>query len=97
MQKAEEGRLGFNIRRLSSFFRVLLKNRLSALGLIVLIISVIVALVSTAAFPVNPQSVTAGGQFAEPEWVSYFPEGYYLSRNLVVVNVFDQRSANREG
>ena len=86
MQKAEEGRLGFNIRRLSSFFRVLLKNRLSALGLIVLIISVIVALVSTAAFPVNPQSVTAGGQFAEPEWVSYFPEGYYLSRNLVVVN-----------
>jgi ABC-type dipeptide/oligopeptide/nickel transport system permease subunit len=86
VQKAEEGRLGFNFRRLSSFFRVLLKNRMSALGLIVLIISVVVALVSTVAFPVNPQSVTAGGQFAQPEWVSYFPEGYYLSKNLVVVN-----------
>lgn len=59
---------------------------MSALGLIVLIISVALALVATVAYPVNPQSVQVGGQFAQPEWVSYFPEGYYLSRNMVVVN-----------
>jgi len=86
VQKAEESKLLFNVRRVSGFFRVLLKNRMSALGLIVLIVSVTIALISTVVYPINPQSYTAGGQFAQPEWVSYFPDGYYLSKNMVVIN-----------
>ncbi len=86
MHRAEESRLAFNLRRFGGTFRLLLRNRLSALGLIILIASVTVALIAPLAFPVNPQSVTVGGQFAAPEWVSYFPDGYYLSKNMVVVN-----------
>ncbi len=37
-------------------------------------------------FPKNPQGTTVGAKFAQPEWVMLFPEGYYLSKNMVVVN-----------
>jgi peptide/nickel transport system permease protein len=59
---------------------------MAALGLVMLIISTVSALSAPIIFPGNPQQVSVSGPTAQPEWVSYFPEGYYLSKNLVVVN-----------
>ncbi len=86
VQRAGEGRTAFNLRRLSRTLRLLLGNRLSVVGLILLVIFSGAALSASFIYPENPQLQTAGAQRAMPEWVMLFPEGYYLSKNLVVVN-----------
>jgi ABC-type dipeptide/oligopeptide/nickel transport system permease subunit len=86
LQKAGESKLGFNLKRFFNFFRLLMKSRRAALGMSLLVLSVIVALLSPIAYPLDPQRTIVGGQFAQPEWVMAFPEGYYLSKNMVVIN-----------
>jgi ABC-type dipeptide/oligopeptide/nickel transport system permease subunit len=61
-------------------------NRMAALGLIMLIISIGAALLAPILYPGNPQEIASAGGNAQPEWLMYFSEGYYLSRNLVVGN-----------
>ena len=86
MQRARESKLAFNLRRLSRTLRLMLSNRLSLVGLILLFVFVTAALVAPLTYPRNPQGVIVGAQRAQPEWVMLFPEGYYLSKNIVVVN-----------
>jgi hypothetical protein len=58
---------------------------MAAIGMFLLIASVITALAATAVYPTNPQTVTVGAKYAQPAWVASFPEGYYLSGNMLVV------------
>ncbi len=76
----------------------MLSNRMAAVGLAMLLISTGAALAAPIAYPRNPQTVSSGGFFAQPQWMLSFPEGYYLSGNLVVVNdpVFTSSSALQE-
>jgi len=64
----------------------MLNNRLSLVGLTLLVVFVTAALAAPFIYTSNPQGVIVGAQRAQPEWVMLFPEGYYLSKNMVVVN-----------
>ncbi len=75
----------FQLLRVAGLFKALLKNRMAALGLMMLIISSIVAIVAPLIAPYPPIK-TVAGPTAQPEWVMNFPDGYYLSRNLLAVN-----------
>ena len=86
MKKANEGKVAFNVRRFKNTFKLLLGNRLSIVGLVLLVLFIVVALAAPLIYTSNPQKVIVGSQLAQPEWVSLFPEGYYLSRNMVVVD-----------
>lgn len=78
--------LRFALRRLSNTVRLLTTSRLAIVGIILLVTFVVGALVAPLIFPINPQAQVVGSSNAPPEWLSYFPEGYYYSRNMVVVN-----------
>jgi ABC-type dipeptide/oligopeptide/nickel transport system permease subunit len=84
MQSAGESGVRFNLRRLANAFRSLTRSRLAIVGIILLIIFTFSALVGPIAFPVDPQANTVSAPDAQPEWISYFPEGFYLSRNMQV-------------
>ncbi len=84
MHSARESSLGFNLKRFYKFFRLLFSNRMAALGLTMLVISVTAALIAPIAYPSNPQTTSSSGYFAQPHWVTYFSDGYYLSSNLAV-------------
>ena len=86
MKASGETNLRFNLRRTYKFLKVLLSNRMAALGVIMLIIAIGAALVAPVLYPGNPQLVKVSGDFAQPGWVAYFPDGYYLSNNMVVVS-----------
>jgi len=84
VHSARESSLGFNLKRFYKFFRLLFSNRMAALGLTMLVISVTAALIAPIAYPSNPQTTSSSGYFAQPHWVTYFSDGYYLSSNLAV-------------
>ncbi len=86
MRKSGESRQSFTLRRAGGFFRIFFKNKMAATGFIVLIVSSVIAVTSPLFFPTNPQQHVAGAEFAQPEWITLFPEGRSLSKNLVVVN-----------
>ncbi len=86
MQRAGETGLSFNLRRFLGFLKLLLKNHMAALGLIILVVSTILAVSAPAIFPGDPRTKIVGASFAQPEWVMLFPEGNYLSKNIVVVD-----------
>ena len=67
-------------------FRLLTASRLAIVGIILLATFIVGALVAPFVFPIDPQAHVVGSSNAPPEWLSYFPEGYYYSRNMVVVN-----------
>jgi len=75
----------FQLQRAAGLFRALLKNRMAALGLMMLIISSVVAVTAPWLAPF-PAIKTVAGPQAQPEWVMNFPDGYYLSRNLQAVS-----------
>jgi peptide/nickel transport system permease protein len=77
--------LRFQLRRASGTLKVLLRNRRATLGLVLLVGFVFAALGAPILAPVQP-TLEAGGPVAQPEWVTMFPDGYYLSKNMVVVN-----------
>src|SRR5436190_8309421 len=74
----------FQLHRITGLLRALMKNRMSALGLIILILSGVVALAAPLLTPYHDIQQVAGPG-AQPEWVMSFPDGYYLSKNLVTV------------
>jgi peptide/nickel transport system permease protein len=59
---------------------------MSAVGLFLLILSASAVLAAVFVYPLNPQHIIVGASNVPPEWESYFPEGYYLSRNMVVIS-----------
>jgi ABC-type dipeptide/oligopeptide/nickel transport system permease subunit len=86
MQRVRESKLKFNLRRLGRTLRLMLSNRLSLVGLILLVIFVTSALAAPVIYTRNPQGYIVGAQLAKPEWLMLFPEGYYLSKNMAPVN-----------
>lgn len=59
---------------------------MAAVGLVILSISIVVALLAPIVYPYDVQTTTVSGEYAQPAWVMNFPDGYGLSKNLVVVN-----------
>jgi len=77
--------LRFQLRRVTNTLKILLRNKRAAIGVVLLSIFSFAALASPLLAPVDPQ-LQVSGDVAQPEWVTMFPDGYYLSKNLVVVN-----------
>ena len=75
----------FQLHRATGLLKALLKNRMSAVGLIILVIASVVALTAPLLTPYNDIQAVSG-PVAQPEWVMSFPDGYYLSKNLVAVS-----------
>jgi peptide/nickel transport system permease protein len=73
----------FQLGRAGGLFRLLLRNRMATIGLILIIGFSFIALAAPVISPVNPTTIVSGS-FAEPEWVSNFPDGHYLSKNIVL-------------
>lgn len=74
----------FQLHRATGLLRALVKNRMSAVGLIILILSGFVAFAAPLLTPYRDIQKVAGPE-AQPDWVMSFPDGYYLSRNILVV------------
>jgi len=74
--------------------RVLFKNKMAIIGIVILASFIFGALGAPLLTPYTPGQQVAGA-FAQPAWVTYFPDGYYLSKNIVVVNdpLFNSPSA----
>jgi hypothetical protein len=77
--------LGFQYRRFSGTSKRLFKNRMSLIGIFVLAAFIFAALAAPLLTPYSP-GVIVSGSYAQPDWVTNFPDGYYLSKNIVVVN-----------
>lgn len=77
--------MAFQLKRTSGTFRLLFKNKMSVVGILLLSAFVIAALGAPLFTPYST-SVTVSAAYAQPEWVMNFPDGYYLSRNIVVVS-----------
>jgi ABC-type dipeptide/oligopeptide/nickel transport system permease subunit len=60
------------------------KNRMAVVGLILLFGFVFAALGAPLLTPYGPTEKVSG-VMAQPDWVMNFPDGYYLSKNIVVV------------
>lgn len=81
-----EKRTHFQLKRLGGLLKVLLTNKMAAVGLVFLLGSITVAVTAPLLTPYDPISSGLSGPFAEPAWVMNFPDGYRLSQNIVVVN-----------
>lgn len=57
---------------------------MALVGLILLVGSTFTAVAAPILAPAPPRA-TVSGALAQPEWVMAFPDGYYLSKNIVVV------------
>ena len=74
----------FQLHRITGLLRALLKNRMAAVGLIILILSGFIAVAAPLLTPYHDVQQVAGPD-AQPDWVNNFPDGYYLSKNLVAI------------
>src|SRR5713226_5072579 len=74
----------FQWRRITGNFKVLAKNKMALTGMSLLTFFVFAALAAPLLSSRGPNEVVSG-RLAQPEWVLNFPDGYYLSKNLVVV------------
>jgi peptide/nickel transport system permease protein len=83
----------FNLRRFGGVIKILLKNKMSVVGLVLLIGFVFMALAAPALTPDKPTQ-TVSGFMAQPAWVMDFPDGYHLSQNLQVAPDPTFRSAS---
>ncbi len=83
---ASTKRVHFQLRRLEGLLKAIIKNKLALVGLVFLVGSIFVA----AAAPLLAYSPAGGnivsGPLSQPSWVMYFPDGYTLSQNVVVVD-----------
>ncbi len=75
----------FTIRRMTGTLKLILKNKMALLGLVLLSSFVFSALAAPLLSPYDPNQKVSG-TLAQPEWTMNYPDGYYLSKNLVVVN-----------
>jgi ABC-type dipeptide/oligopeptide/nickel transport system permease subunit len=73
----------FNVNRFWNTFRLVVKNKMALVGLALLIGFVFIALAAPILTSYGPGDRVAGN-LAQPEWVMNYPDGYYLSQNVVV-------------
>ena len=74
----------FQLHRIAGLLRALMRNRMSAVGLIILALSGVVAVAAPLLTPYHDVQQVAGPD-AQPAWVMGFPDGFYLSRNLFAI------------
>lgn len=65
---------------------------MAAIGLFLIVSFSFVAIAASVISPIGPNAVVSGA-LAQPEWVSNFPDGHYLSKNLVLTNDASFKSA----
>ncbi|TMI59872.1 ABC transporter permease [Candidatus Bathyarchaeota archaeon] len=75
----------FQLKRAGGLLRLLVRNRMALIGMILLILFSSTALAAPLLSPYSTSDIVSGS-LAQPEWVMNFPDGYYLSKNVVVVN-----------
>ena len=75
----------FQLKRAVGLFKLILRNKMALIGLVLIILFSFMALAAPVLAPYRTSEVVSG-TLAQPEWVMNFPDGYYLSKNLVVVN-----------
>src|SRR3989442_14991394 len=73
----------FQLKRASGLLRVLLKNRMAVIGVILLVVYAFMALGASLLTSYAPYQQVSGS-IRQPEWIMNFPDGYYLSKNIVV-------------
>lgn len=73
----------FNLSRISGTLKLVIRNKMALVGLILLIGFVFAALGAPLLSPYGP-TAKVSGVLAQPDWVMNYPDGYYLSRNVVV-------------
>jgi peptide/nickel transport system permease protein len=73
----------FSLKRFTNTFGLLFKNKMAIVGLIILAGFIFVALAAPLITSDQPR-VKVAGSLAQPEWVTGFPDGFYLSKNLAV-------------
>src|SRR3989442_5784052 len=74
----------FQLKRTTGLLKVLLSNKLAAIGLFLLVVFTFIAVAAPLLTPYSPYE-RVSGSLAQPEWVANFPDGYYLSKNIIVV------------
>ena len=72
----------FTLKRIAGTFRVLFRNRMAVVGIFLIAAFSFVAVAAPVLTPYGPREKVSG-QLAQPVWVTYFPDGYYLSRNII--------------
>jgi peptide/nickel transport system permease protein len=75
----------FALKRVSGTFKLLFKNKMAIVGLVLLAGFVFAALGASVLSPYGPTQKVSGS-LAQPDWVMNYPDGYYLSRNIAVPN-----------
>src|SRR6266705_6407245 len=75
----------FQLKRAGGLLRLLVRNRMALIGMILLILYSSTALAAPLLSPYSTSDIVSAS-LAQPEWVMSFPDGYYLSKNIVVVN-----------
>lgn len=73
--------VGFTAKRILNTFRLLFRNKMAIVGLVLLIGYVFIAVAAPLLSPYAPKEQVSGA-LAQPEWVMNFPDGYYLSKNI---------------
>jgi ABC-type dipeptide/oligopeptide/nickel transport system permease subunit len=76
--------LEFQRKRITGVLNLLVRNRMALVGLSLLVFFIFAAIAAPILSPYGP-TIAVSGREAQPEWVSLFPDGYYLSKNIVVV------------
>jgi len=77
------GGLRFALKRAQTTFKLLFRSKMAIVGVIILAAFIFMAVASPILTPYDPK-IQVSGRLAQPEWVMNFPDGYYLSKNLVV-------------
>src|SRR5436309_15342823 len=75
----------FQLKRAGGLLRLLVRNRMALIGMILLILFSSTALAAPLLSPYSTSDIVSGS-LAQPEWVMNFTDGYYRSKNIVVVN-----------
>jgi peptide/nickel transport system permease protein len=78
--------LRFTASRISGTLKLVVKNRMALVGLFLLGGFIFSALGAPLLSPYDPTQTHISGVLAQPEWVMNYPDGYYLSKNVVVVS-----------
>ncbi len=73
----------FQVKRITGLFKLLFRNKMSLLGLVLLVIFALTATFAPLLTPYHA-SDTVAAPYAQPEWVMGSPDGYYLSKNVIV-------------
>ena len=61
-------------------------NKMARIGVGILLVSTVISVAAPVIAPYDPNHTQLSSRLSQPEWVTYFPDGYRLSKNLVLVN-----------